>query len=110
MCLVKLGLVAHARATAEPGWESERARIESKLRGDGGSHLVVVRYRPDHNLHDEWVYNSAAIDEAPVVWAREMNATRMERLFRRFRGRRLWLVDVDEEPPRLVPFAPRPAP
>ena len=48
----------------------ERDRIRRELAGLPGGQLVVVRYSPG----DDWVYNAADIDNAKVVWAREMDA------------------------------------
>jgi hypothetical protein len=112
MAVLKLGLVAQARAGSEPGWEAERARVASALEASGGRHLVVVRYAPDHDLLDEWVANSAEIDASSVVWAREMDGPSMRRLLGYFHDRHAWLVEADAQPARLTPYPtdPRPSP
>jgi len=55
----------------------------------------------------EWVYNEADIDNAKVIWARDMGASSNEELITYFRDRRVWLIDADEKPPRPVPYALR---
>ncbi len=82
----------------------DRSLIEDRLENMEGAHLVVVRYAPDHSLHDEWVYNAADVDESRVVWAREMDPARNERLFDYFGDRRIWLVEPDSSPPSLRPY------
>jgi hypothetical protein len=52
-----------------------RAQIESHLEQIPGRELAIVRYSPEHNSLDEWVYNAADIDNSKVVWAREMDET-----------------------------------
>ena len=101
MVVVNLCVVARTRATAAPGWEAERARIETSLVIAGGRHLVVVRYSPSHDPLQEWVYNRATIDAATVVWAREMDPVRMEALFATFRDRSVWLLEADLMPHSL---------
>ncbi len=34
--------------------------------------LVIVSYSPDHHPADEWVYNESDIENAKVIWARDM--------------------------------------
>src|SRR5205823_4942191 len=52
----------------------------------------------------EWVYNEADIDAAKVVWARDMDATSNAELLRYFQGRRVWLIEPDSAPSKLVAF------
>ena len=78
-----------------------RANLVAELTARPGRDLVIVRYRPDHFVHDEWVYNAADIDAAPVVWARDMGVENV-RLLDYFRDRTVWLLEPDERPPRLV--------
>src|ERR1043166_3813863 len=83
-----------------------RADVLERLRAAGGRHVVILRYRRTHDTGDEWVYNAADIDAAPVVWARETDPTRNGELVDSFRGRKAWLLEPDISPPRLSPYDP----
>lgn len=85
---------------------SDRARIQKQLAATGERHVVFVRYRFNHDTGDEWVYNSADIDNSPVVWTREMDPTSNRELLDYFKGRRVWLVEPDEKPVPLSGFDP----
>jgi hypothetical protein len=86
----------------------ERARILAQLQKQPGRHLAIVRYRPDHDYFEEWVYNRASIDDAPVVWAREMDDASNRELTRYFDTRHIWLVDADAAPATVSPYPSRP--
>jgi hypothetical protein len=88
----------------------ERARILSHLLTLPGNDLVFVRYRPGHNWFAEWVYNRADIDAAKVVWAHDMGSQANAELTRYFGDRRVWLVEADEEPPKLRPYQAQASP
>lgn len=81
-----------------------RASFVDRLLASGERHLVLVRYVPTHDPGDEWVYNGADIDGSRVVWAREMDPTSNRNLLRYFKGRRVWLVEPDSQPPRLSQY------
>jgi len=87
----------------------DRAALDDRLDRLPGTHLVIVKYSADHNVHQEWVYNEADIDAAKVVWARDMEDTRNDALLRYFRNRRVWLVEPDARPLRISEYFPPPA-
>jgi len=69
-----------------------------------GNHLVIVRYQPNHDfILDEWVFNMADIDEAKILWARDMGPQNAE-LLEYFKTRKAWLVEPDYHPARLTPY------
>ncbi|MGO8758971.1 MAG: hypothetical protein ACLQG3_12680 [Terracidiphilus sp.] len=82
----------------------ERAQIEARLDQLPGGQLAIVRYGPDHNPLDEWVYNGADIDGSKVVWAREMGATDNLELIHYYGSRQVWLVEPDAIPARISPY------
>jgi hypothetical protein len=82
----------------------QRARIESTLEAQPGQQLVLVRYAPDHQPLNEWVYNGASIDDAKVIWAREMTPQQDAELLRYYAGRKVWLVQPDLSPAGLEPY------
>ena len=83
----------------------QRARVINRLEREPGQHLVFVRYEPEHEIFLDWVYNSADIDSAKVVWARDMGAGGNQELIEYFKARRVWLVEPDETPLRLASYA-----
>jgi hypothetical protein len=85
-------------------WSLDRASFLALLSKDTDRHLVVVRYRPWHNAHREWVYNEADIDAAKVVWARQMDPAQNRELLEYYKDRSAWLLEADAEPPRVSPY------
>ena len=81
-----------------------RARSLAELESCGGQQLAIVRYGPDHYVHDDWVYNEANIDASRVVWARDMGTAPNQELIGYFKGRHVWLVEPDERPPKVSPY------
>ena len=86
--------------------DPSRAVVAEKLEHTPGKHLIMVRYaKDDHNIHDEWVYNGAEIDNAKVLWARELDAEQNGKLFAYFKDRKIWLVTPDSNNTYLEPYA-----
>ena len=81
-----------------------RAQLESDFEKFPGDQLVIVRYTPEHDPGEEWVYNRADIDHAKVVWAREISDADMRPLLNYFRERHAWLVEADTDPPTLSQY------
>jgi hypothetical protein len=86
--------------------DASRAAIEEKLSHTPGKHLIIVRCSEDHNIHDEWVYNGAEIDNAKVLWAREINPEQDAKLLTYFKDRKIWLVTPDTDNTYLEPYTP----
>ena len=89
--------------------DPSRAAVSDRLSQLPGKHLVIVHYTDDdHNIHDEWVYNDADLDNAKVIWARELTAEQNARLLAYFRERSIWWVDPDNDNTELVAYPPKP--
>jgi hypothetical protein len=91
------------------GGDPSRAAISQRLAALPGKHLIIVRYEPDHNIHDEWVFNGAEIDSAKVLWARELDPRQNAALLAYFKDRTIWLVDPDADNQELLPYSPAPS-
>jgi hypothetical protein len=69
-----------------------------------GKQLVLVRYAQNHEVLDEWVYNSANLDSSKVIWAREMDAAHDRELLAYYPDRHVWLVEPDAGDPKLSSY------
>jgi hypothetical protein len=86
------------------GQTAERPAVAKRLMAFPGPDLVVVRYSPGHLVHFEWVYNEPEIDQAEVVWARDLGESKTCQLIRYYPLREVWLLEADATPPRLEPY------
>jgi hypothetical protein len=88
----------------EPPWLREQ--LAQRLTALGGRHVVFVQYDPGHNFHDEWVFNGANVDDAPIVWSRTIGAAEDGDVVRYYNGRSLWRVVVDDNGARVYRHGP----
>jgi len=92
----------YAEAWYQLGLQSfGRGALVKQMQQLPGRELVIVRYKPDHLLFNEWVYNDADIDRAKVVWARNMNEVENRELINYFSNRNVWVLDADQNPPQI---------
>jgi hypothetical protein len=87
--------VAQLLLPAEEDWAVRRARMVKTLEETGKRHLILVRYGPEHNPDDEWVYNGADLFDASVLWARDMGPELDRNLILYCRDRSVWLLEPD---------------
>ena len=100
--IILIAFFSSAR-TSSGSFGTQRESVKEQiLTSAAGPHLVLVSYRPDHNYHEEWVYNHASIDEAEVVWARSMGAERDAELRAYFRHHTTWQLTVGREGTQLA--------
>jgi len=99
------GVVKSAQGNAYSK-DLERHRISQQLDALAGTHLVMMEYGPEHNVHDEWVFNQASIDQAKVVWARALSAEQNQQLRSYYPDREVWLIKVGfaDEKVALTPY------
>ncbi len=108
MVLIRLWVIPSQAAGAPLGPHDHLTRIaiSQKLDSLPGKQLVIVHYDAEHYAGDEWVYNSADIDHSKVLWARDMGAADNQELLRYFGDRKPWMLQADQNPPRLDPLPP----
>jgi hypothetical protein len=97
--VVDVSLLVAQRLGDPQGWGgwglSDRADLLHDLESKPGKHVVLVRYGPEHSVHEEWVFNAADIDASKVVWARDLPGELNEQLFRYYPDRTIWLALPD---------------
>jgi hypothetical protein len=82
-----------------PAWVAARMRLQDELTQDPtAKHVVIVRYGAEHDVHEEWVYNSADLPTQPVIFARDLGPELNARLAMHFSDRTVWIVHVTNDP------------
>lgn len=81
---------------------NQRADFVDQLTESPGRDLVVIRYA--ESPPNQWVYNSADIDSAEIVWAREISDEARTELIEYFSDRKVWLLDTSSAVLKLEPY------
>lgn len=80
----------------------DRPRVIAHVSRFSGKHLLLVRFGPSYTIDDgEWIYNEPDLEDAQVVWARDMGPELNGDLLRDFRDRQVWYVYKDRGPARI---------
>jgi hypothetical protein len=98
---------AYSWTTTTFQYPERRIQVNKQLAKIPGKLLVLVRYWPQHIFQDEWVYNEADIDNARIVWARDLG-DEDPKLLHYYPDRMILLLEPDAHPPRLTPYRPEP--
>lgn len=93
-----------ALTTGDTQYGYKRDSIAENLKAIGNDHLVFVRYGPNHDIREEWVYNDADIDGSRIVWAREVSPAADQLLLEYYKSRKAWVLEVDTESPEPRPY------
>lgn len=94
----------HLAANSPP--TTFRKQVIDRLTRFGGRHVVFVYYSADHSFHNEWVYNAANVDDAPIVWCRGIDATEDTEVTRYYKDRHFWIANVEPGMVRVSHYQP----
>jgi hypothetical protein len=78
-------------------WIKYRTALLGLVEAEEGKHLIIVRYLPNHNVHQEWVYNLADLDNSKILWARAINREKDCELIKYYSDRKVWFVEVGKK-------------
>ncbi len=93
-----------AQALFSTGHTTPRSSVLEYLRNRSGTHLVFVRYSAEYSIHDEWVYNPADMNSAPVLFAHDLGFEKNGELIERHPDRFVWLATLTTEDRSLIPY------
>ena len=97
---------------------SPRSKFVEWLDKQPGQQLVIVRYLslPENSTKEPvlflknlrvdtgWVYNTANLNTAKVIWTRELDPESNRQLLKQFPDRKAWLLEPEQYPIRLRPY------
>jgi hypothetical protein len=93
--------IAYARSSRSEGWEvswaEKRVEIIRQLESQPQQDIVFVRYPPNFNVHSEWVFNDADIQNTPVLWVRWGTTELNQRVTTAYPNRKVWLLQFNEK-------------
>ncbi len=82
-----------------------RARIQSELEAKPGKQLIIVHYPTYSDVPaQDWIYNAADINDAHVVWARDMGYLKNQELLNYFPDRTVWFTDRGDAMALVQPY------
>jgi hypothetical protein len=84
--------------------EIQRASIESKLNALSGKQLIIVHYPYMYAPWVEWVFNDADLDQAHVLWARDMGYLENKELLNYYSDRQVWYTVRGDSAPVILPY------
>lgn len=106
MILLRVAAIS-AHAQIEPAWygENKHTQLVNQLQKNPGPQLVLISYGPHADRGRDWVYNSADIDNAKIVWANDMGDVQNRELLNYLHNRTVWRASVDSSGYTLEPYS-----
>jgi len=68
-------------------------------------YIAIVSYDPKFNIHDEIVYNKAAIEDAKLIWAHDLGTEKNKSLTDYYNNRKILMVKLVASEVEIVPLA-----
>ena len=87
-------------------WVYARAEIEQFLGSKEDRQLVLVRYGSNHDIGDEWVWNTGKPESQHVIWAHSLSDDADSALLQACPDRTAWVLDVGKANCRLRRVTP----
>jgi hypothetical protein len=83
-----------------------RVAAAHQLAAIPGKLVVLVRYAPHHIFQNEWVWNAADIDNARIIWARDLGDAMNAKLVHYYPNRTFYVLEPDLQPLQLERYTP----
>jgi hypothetical protein len=80
---------------------SRREVVAKMVEQNAGKHLVFVRFGPTCDVHECWIYNSAQVEDARIVWARSINEQADDQLRHALPDHSIWDLSIEQDEYRL---------
>ncbi len=97
--------VTHHHNLQEPQYiTKDRVVVERQVLAAPGKQLCLVRYTPGHEGWQEWVFNSADLQDERILWARSLDPATDRAVIAAYPGRHVWLVTPDSAGHLLAPY------
>lgn len=86
-----------------------RSHVIRQIEGmNPDNNLVLVKYDKAYDIHDEWVYNEADIDNSRIVWAHDLGEEKNQQLRDYFKDRRVWVLKLSNGGQQLFEYGKQP--
>jgi hypothetical protein len=86
-----------------------RETVARRLENEPGKQIVFVHYSPVHGA-SEWIHNEVDLDAARVIWVHDLGDDENQKLLLVYPGRKPWLLQPDESPPKLTSYVQQSSP
>jgi len=98
-----IGVAAHIKRD-KSDFTSIKTNHITKLNANDKKDLIIVHYEPEHKSNNDFVYNEPDIENADVIWARDLGENKNNELIDYFKERNIWYFFPDEDPDTLVKY------
>jgi len=98
-----IGVAAHLKRDRSDFAIIKKEHI-ARLNLNSKKDLVIVHYAQEHKSNNEFVYNEPDIENADVIWARDLGVIKNKELVDYFKERNIWYFYPDQDSHELLNY------